>query len=55
MNKDNCTETELAPVLETNKERREALKKMGAFTAYTAPAMLAMLTTSRASADSAPG
>ncbi|MES9871902.1 MAG: hypothetical protein ABW162_04065 [Candidatus Sedimenticola sp. PURPLELP] len=35
-----------------NEERREALKKMGAFTAYTAPAMLAMLTSQKSMAGS---
>ncbi|MES9963273.1 MAG: hypothetical protein ABW116_07010 [Candidatus Sedimenticola sp. 20ELBAFRAG] len=33
-----------------NEERREALKKMGTFTAYTAPAMLALLTSQKTSA-----
>ncbi|MES9877345.1 MAG: hypothetical protein ABW117_09630 [Candidatus Sedimenticola sp. 1PA] len=52
MNKDNCTETEQTPEPETNEERREALKNMGAFTAYTAPAMLAMLTSQKSMAGS---
>ncbi|MES9877343.1 MAG: hypothetical protein ABW117_09620 [Candidatus Sedimenticola sp. 1PA] len=38
-----------------NEERREALKKMGAFTAYTAPAMLAMLTSQKTAAGGASG
>ena len=35
-----------------NKERREALRRLGRFGAYTAPALLAMLSTEAAAAVS---
>jgi hypothetical protein len=37
-----------------NKERREALKKMGKYAAYTSPIMLALLLPKKCLADSDP-
>ncbi|MES9871897.1 MAG: hypothetical protein ABW146_02210 [Candidatus Sedimenticola sp. 6PFRAG7] len=47
MNKNETTNSGETQDHETDEARREALKKMGRFGAYTAPAMMAMLSSSK--------